>query len=75
MSSLYNRVRRLEGNFPGSDAPVWAELLDDGSAILRYQDGRRVPAQESDIPRGTKIYKGWSPDCWKVTNEQSTEPN
>lgn len=72
MSNLDSRVKRLEGNVPVADLPIWAELLDDGGAVLRYADGTRVPVREDEIPFGVKVYQGTSPDDWFKTNEPTT---
>lgn len=68
MSNLHNRVKQLEGNRPDPALPLWAELDQDG-AILRYENGDRVRARPEDIPQGVKVYREWSPDNWRVTDE------
>jgi hypothetical protein len=56
------RLKKLEAIQPNQVRPLWAELSDDGRAILRYQDGARVEA--NTVPEGTKVYQGVSPDDW-----------
>ena len=67
MSNHKQRLEKLETQQQSpADVLAWAEILDAGRAVLRYQDGRRIEATEADIPRGVKVYKGFSPD-WDVT--------
>ena len=48
-----------------TDVILWAELLGSGRVIVRYQDGRRVEVNESEIPYPVKCYGGGlSPDDW-----------
>lgn len=65
MSKLHNRIKQLEKQSPSPELPAWVELLDNGRAILRYEDGRREEVGEAEIPAGVKVYSGgFSPDNW-----------
>lgn len=64
MSNFDSRLDRLESKEPPGDVIAWAELLEGGQAVLRYQDGRRVEVLRAEIPHGVKCYQGPSPDDW-----------
>lgn len=68
MKNLETRLAKLEKRKDSADGIAWAELIEAGRAVLRYQDGRRVEATEADIPQGVKVYADLSPDDWDTDN-------